>query len=437
MRIIEANDTRAVARLTSRDLARDPTVERTAARIVGDVRRRGDAAVAEWTRRLDGPAPSGGTKTAPAGRYGPLSANELEAGWTATSREVRAAIRVAVANVRRVAERQVPRPFRLSVRPGVRIEQRVAPFGRVGCYVPGGRYPLPSTLIMTAVPALVAGVREVVVVCPRPAPAVLAAAVEAGVSEVWPIGGAQAIGALAYGTSRIARVDKIVGPGNAWVAAAKALVSRDCAIDFHAGPSEIVVFADDGPAEWIAADLIAQAEHDPAARAILVTTRRVLARAVAGAVARRMPSEGPARKAVERNGAVVVARTRREAIALINRLAPEHLVCERAADADRFKTAGTIFVGCWSAQASGDYCTGSNHVLPTGGAARFRGGLSAADFVRVFSVQTLTRRGVQQIGPAAVALAEAEGLTAHADSIRLRLAARRTRRTDTPVRSRT
>jgi histidinol dehydrogenase len=423
MRIIDASNTRAVTRLASRDLVRDPAVERTASRIVGDVRRRGDAAVAEWTRKLDGPGDRRGAATGRAPLPSPLSAAELEAGWAATPREVRAAIRVAVANVRQVAARQVPKPFRLSVRPGVRIEQRVAPLGRVGCYVPGGRYPLPSTLIMTAVPALAAGVSDVVVVSPRPENVVLAAAVEAGVTEVWPIGGAQAIGALAYGTDRIERVDKIVGPGNAWVAAAKALVSRDCAIDFQAGPSEIVVFADDGPAEWIAADLIAQAEHDPAARAILVTTRRTLARAVAEAVSRRMPAAGPARDALERNGAAVVARTRSDAISLVNRLAPEHLVCERAIDVDRFKTAGTIFVGWWSAQASGDYCTGSNHVLPTGGAGRFRGGLSAADFVRVFSVQTLTRRGVQQIGPAAVTLAEAEGLTSHADSIRLRLAA--------------
>ncbi len=423
MRIIDIGNERAIDRLAARDVARDPAILRQAARIVRDVRRRGDKAVIAWTRTLDGASLTsrrGGA--APEPRLAPLSPAELQAGWDETPEDVRRAIRVAIANVEQVARRQVPRPFRLNVRPGVRIEQRVAPLGRVGCYVPGGRHPLPSTLVMTAVPALVAGVRDVVVVCPRPAPAVLAAAVEAGVTEVWPIGGAQAIGALAYGTARIKRVDKIVGPGNAWVAAAKALVSADCAIDFHAGPSEIVVCAESGSAEWIAADLLAQAEHDPAARAILVTTRRPLARAVADAVRRQMPVTGPAREALRRNGAIVVARTRHEAIALVNRLAPEHLVCERATDVDQFTTAGTIFVGSWSVQASGDYCTGSNHVLPTGGAARFRGGLSAADFVRVFSVQTLTRRGVGEIGPPAIALAEAEGLTAHADSIRRRLA---------------
>jgi histidinol dehydrogenase len=235
------------------------------------------------------------------------------------------------------------------------------------------------------------------------------------------VGGAQAIAALAYGTETIARVDKIVGPGNAWVAAAKALVSADCAIDLHAGPSEIVVCSDRGRADWIAADLVAQAEHDPAARAIFVTTRRRLAEAVAREVEAQLPAHGAARPSIAGNGAIVLAPTRREATALVNRLAPEHLVVDEDADVSAFVSAGTIFVGPWSAQASGDYATGSNHVLPTGGAARFRGGLSAADFVRVFSVQTLTARGLGAIGASVIALAEAEGLQAHAASVRRRL----------------
>ena len=424
MRIIDIADTRALRRLAAADLARDPGVRRTAARIVQDVRRRGDAAVARWTRTLD----PGTVREGNGSRNRPkrLSLSDIEAGWAATPPAVRRALREAVRNVRLVARRQLPTPFHMTVRPGVRIEQRVMPLERVGCYVPGGRYPLPSTLIMTAVPARVAGVREVAVVCPRPAPVVLAAAREAGITEVWAIGGAQAIGALAYGTKSIGRVDKIVGPGNAWVAAAKAFVSGDCTVDVHAGPSEIVVVSDRGPAEWIAADLVAQAEHDPAARAIFITTRRALARAVAAAVDRRTPARGPARQSLARHGAIVLAGTRREAIALANRLAPEHLVCDRASDVGTFTAAGTVFVGRWSAQASGDYCTGSNHVLPTGGAARFRGGLSATDFVRVITVQTLTQAGIAAIGPSAVALAEAEGLTAHADSIRLRLDLRST-----------
>ncbi len=415
MRIIDASDRRQVDRLVARDEARQPDVERQAARIVADVRRRGDAGVAAWARQLDD------AKGSDAAIMAPLSKAAIARGWRATPVEVRRALRLAVENLARVAAAQVPRPFVVRPTPGVRVEQRVTPLARVGCYVPGGRYPLPSTLIMTAVPARVAGVREVVVVCPRPAPVVLAAAVEAGVTEVRAIGGAHAIGALAYGTASLRRVDKIVGPGNAWVAAAKALVSRDCPIDLHAGPSEIVVYANTGRPDWIAADLIAQAEHDPAARAVLVTTKRRLAEAVAAEVARQMPAVGPARAAIVRGGGIVVARTRREAIDVVNRLAPEHLVCDRVEDVDAFTCAGTIFVGPWSVQASGDYVTGSNHVLPTGGAARFRGGLSAADFVRVFSVQTLTRRGIAAIGPAAVTLAESEGLTAHAASIAARL----------------
>jgi histidinol dehydrogenase len=274
---------------------------------------------------------------------------------------------------------------------------------------------------MTVVPARVAGVGEIVVTCPRPAPAVCCAALEAGATRVLRIGGAQAIAALAYGTASIPRVDKIVGPGNAWVAAAKTLVAADCGIDFHAGPSEIVVFSDAGPAEWIAADLIAQAEHDPAARAVFITTRPALADSVHVAVRRTAPRQGPARQALGRHGAVIVARNRQAAIDLIDRLAPEHLVCNRAADADAVRSAGTVFVGRWSAQAAGDYCTGSNHVLPTGGAGRLRGGLSAADFVRVFNVQTLTRTGIRGIGRSVVTLAQAEGLEAHAQSVRLRL----------------
>ena len=398
-------------RLATRDRARDPRVRRDAARIVSDVRRRGDRALREWTRRLDGDR-------------GPLevTTKELHAGWAATAPAVRAAIRLAASNIRRVADRQRPRPFVVTPMPGVRIEHRVEPLARVGCYVPGGRYPLPSTLLMTVIPAVVAGVPDVVVCCPRPPGVLLAAALEAGATRVFRIGGAQAIAALAYGTAAVPRVDKIAGPGNAWVAAAKQLVSPDCAIDLHAGPSEIVVWSDRGRPDWIAADLIAQAEHDPAARAIFITTRRSLAERVQEEVRAQLPATGPARASLGRNGGITIAPTRLAALALVRALAPEHLVCDSAADARGCGAAGTIFVGPWSAQASGDYATGSNHVLPTGGAARVRGGLSTADFVRICTVQTLTRQGIRRIGPAAATLADAEGLSAHALSIRKRLA---------------
>ena len=411
MRLVLSSDRDAIARLIARDAARRPDVERQAARIIRDVRRRGDAAVREWTRRLDGRA----------GRIAPIGAAALRQGWRRTPRDVRRALAMAVTHLEKVSARQVPRGFVATVAPGLRVEQRVQPLARVGCYVPGGRYPLPSTLLMTVVPARVAGVTEVVVVCPRPAPVVLAAALEAGATDVFAIGGAQAVAALAYGTRAIPRVDKIVGPGNAWVAAAKAQVSQDCAIDLHAGPSEIVVWSDRGRPDWIAADLVAQAEHDPAARAMFVTTNAALGRAVAREVDRQTPAAGPARLALRRNGAVIVATSRREARDIVNALSPEHLVVDRPGDVDGVRTAGTVFVGPWSAQAAGDYCTGSNHVLPTGGAGRFRGGLSAADFVRVFNVQTLTARGIRTIGPPAALLADAEGLDAHARSVRVRL----------------
>jgi len=412
MRIIAWTDRPALERLTTRHGAGQAAVRRDAARIVRDVARRGDAAVRDWTRRLDNRLANG--------RFA-LTRRELERGWSATPRSVRHAIRTALRHLEQVAERQRPRAFSVMVAPGVLIEQQVAPFGTVGCYVPGGRHPLISTLLMTATPARVAGVRDITVACPNPSPAIRCAALEAGVTRLLHIGGAQAIGALAYGTASIRRVDKIVGPGNAWVAAAKALVSSVASIDLHAGPSEIVIVSDEGRPDWIAADLIAQAEHDPAARAVFVTTRGPLGADVAREVARQLPSFGPARRALGRHGAIVVAKNRREAFDLVNRLAPEHVVCDGPEDARRVRTAGTVFVGPWSAQASGDYATGSNHVLPTGGAARVRGGLSTADFVRVFTVQTLTRRGLRTIAPTAIALAEAEGLVAHARSIRIRL----------------
>jgi histidinol dehydrogenase len=248
----------------------------------------------------------------------------------------------------------------------------------------------------------------------------MAAALEAGVTSLLRLGGAHAIAALAYGTESVPRVDKIVGPGSAYVAAAKALVSADCAIDFFAGPSEILIVSTTGRADWIAADLLAQAEHDRDARALFVTPNRRLAREVAAEVARQLPTEGAAPEALARNGAIIVTQTLDEAIALSERMAPEHAVCDSKAVASRLRRAGTVFAGSYSAQASGDYLTGSNHVLPTSGAAGARGGLSASDFVRVSTVQHLTRGGLRAISPHAIALAEAEGLKGHALSIRAR-----------------
>ena len=410
IRTLDSRDERAIAALLDRSPARNPDVERAAGAIVADVRARGDAAVREYAVRFDGL--DGGFEVTRA---------EMRREARQVPAAVRRAIREAARHIRHVAARQVPRGWRTTPVPGVAIEQRVTPLDRVGCYVPGGRYPLPSSLLMTAIPARVAGVRDVIVVCPKPDPTVMAAALDAGVTRLFRLGGAQAIAALAYGTASVPRVDKVVGPGNAYVAAAKALVSTDCAIDFFAGPTEILIVSSTGRPDWIAADLIAQAEHDEDARAVFVTPNRRLAGAVAAEVTARTPAGGPARAALARHGAIVVARTPAEAIALANRMAPEHVVCDSAGVAARLTRAGTVFVGAFSAQAAGDYVTGSNHVLPTSGAARARGGLSAADFVRVATVQTVTRAGIRRIAPHGVALATAEGLAAHAESMRLRL----------------
>jgi histidinol dehydrogenase len=394
MPIIRSEDRRTIERLMSLRLERARDIEQRAAAIVAAVRLRGDAALEAHARRLDGL--EGAIEVTP---------REIREGAARTPRDVRLAIEAAAAAIRKVAARQIPRAETVTTARGVTIELRPVPFDRAGCYVPGGRYPLVSTMLMTAIPAAAAGVREIVAVSPGPAPATLAAALEAGVARFFRIGGAQAIAALAYGTRRVPRVDKIVGPGNAWVAAAKRLVAPDCDVDFEAGPTELVVISRTGNAEWIAADLRAQQEHDPDARSILVTPSRALARRVAR----------------HWNGTIVLTRTIGDAIALVNRMAPEHVACDDDGVADRVVNAGTIFVGRWSAPAAGDYATGSNHVLPTGGAARTRGGLSAADFVKTIAIQRLTRQGLRRIAPAAVTLAGAEGLRAHARSIEVRL----------------
>ena len=413
-RIIDSNDASAVNALLDRRPGRDRSIDAAVARIIDRVRGGGDEALLAFARRFD--RLSEPLEIAPA---------EIDAAARTVARPVKDAIRQAARHIRVVARRQVPRAWTVRPAPGVRIDQRVLPLDRVGCYVPGGRYPLPSTLLMTAIPARVAGVPEVIAVCPRPDATVLFAAREAGVTRMFRIGGAHAIAALAYGTPSIPRVDKIVGPGNAYVAAAKARVAADCGIDFFAGPSEIAIVSTTGRAAWIAADLIAQAEHDPDARAILLTPSRRLAEAVSRAVAQQLPSAGPAPAALARNGGIILTASLDEAVDLSQRLAPEHVVCDSQRVAARLTRAGTVFVGSWSAQACGDYVTGSNHVLPTSGAAGSRGGLSAADFVRIATVQRLTSGGLRGIAPAGVALAHAEGLEAHAASMQIRLGRQR------------
>src|SRR5687767_3898432 len=411
IRIIESSNRRGVSRLLSPERVRDAATDRRVATIVADVRRNGDAALRRYAQALDG---LDGSIEVPVA--------EMRRAAATVPRAVRTAIRTAARNIRTVARRQVPRGWRARVASGVTVEQRIVPLDRVGCYVPAGRYPLPSSLLMTAIPAAAAGVAEVIAVCPRPAPVVMAAALEAGVSRLFRVGGAHAVAALAYGTASIPRVDKIVGPGNRYVSAAKALVASDCGIDFYAGPTEIVIVSARGRAGWIAADLIAQAEHDPDARAVLITPSRALAERVARAVQLRMPEDGPARASIRAHGGVIVTTSLQEAIDLANEGAAEHLVVDDERLAARVRSAGSLFVGPWSAQVAGDYAIGSNHVLPTAGTARMRGGLSAADFVKQVTVQRVTRAGLKRIGPTVIALARAEGLEAHARSIEIRTA---------------
>ncbi len=419
--IINASNRRAVQRLLATDRAADRRFERRVHAIVDAVRDEGGPALARFARRFDNT--TGALE---------VSMKEIRRQAASVPRDVRRALARAAANIARVAKTQVPKTTRTTIVPGVVIEQRVEPLARVGCYVPGGRFPLPSSLLMTAIPARVAGVPEIIAVCPRPEPVVMAAALEAGVTRLFRVGGAHAIAALAYGAGPVPRVDKIVGPGNRWVAAAKAYVSADCAIDFFAGPTEIAIVAGSGPADWIAADLVAQAEHDPDARSIFITWSRRLAARVAAATNERAKGREIVSQSLARHGAIIVVPTMAAAIELVNGLAPEHLVVDREALARQRLVAGAVFVGPFTAQASGDYATGSNHVLPTAGAARFRGGLSAADFVRVMAVQRASKQGLKRLAPTIVTLARAEGLTAHAESVEIRITQMQPRRHEGP-----
>ncbi|HET6929278.1 MAG TPA: histidinol dehydrogenase [Candidatus Acidoferrum sp.] len=395
----------------------DLAAERIAARIVGDVRRRGDSAVFAWAKRLDDLELGSDNVW--------VSREEIRAATRNVSRELLQAVKHAARNVRLVAEKQLPSPWKLAVDPGVGIGQIVRPIETIGCYIPGGRHALVSTLIMTVVPASVAGVGRIVVVCPRPNSEMLAAAALLGITEIARIGGAQAIGALAYGTASVPRVEKIFGPGNRFVTAAKRLVSGDCATDLPAGPTEAIVLARRGNPRWIAADLLAQAEHAPDARALLVTTSKVLAKKVQKEIEdqlRRFPGTNPVHASIERTGAIVLAPSLGAALDFVNRFAPEHLSLPRDASTllKRCRAAGTIFLGPWAAQPLGDYASGSNHVLPTAGWARRRGGLSTADFVKCISVQSIDHQGFSRLADDALTLARAEGLMAHANAVEVR-----------------
>lgn len=409
MRIVSGREADAlVERLAARGV-RLSGLEPRVRRIVDGVRRGGDRSLRRYAERWDGLAAKQSLR---------VSEEEMAAAWRMLGPQLRKSLGQAAQNIRRFCEWQKPGNW-MRTRGGIAVGQLVRPLESVGCYVPGGRYPLVSTLLMTVIPAQVAGVKNIRVVSPKPSAEVLAAAAMLGVPELYRVGGAQAIAALAYGTETIPRVDKIVGPGNAYVTVAKKLVSFDCAIDFLAGPTEAVVLSDSGVPEFIAADLVAQAEHDPEALAVFITTSRELARLVRVSMMQFAKENATAQVSLRAHGAILVAASRDQARKWANRLAPEHITVAEE-DLPFIQIAGSIFVGDYSAQAAGDYASGPNHVLPTSGQARFRGGLSVADFVKVIAVQQLFAKGLRRIAPAIECLAEAEGLPAHAHSVRVR-----------------
>jgi histidinol dehydrogenase len=414
MKLIATTERGAKARIAELVARRSTTYERVlpdARRIVEGVRKGGDRALRRYASMYDSLSPQVPLR---------ISSNEIWSAWEATPVDLRRALRIAAKNIRIFAERQRPKDWNFAPGRGVIVGQRVRPISAVGCYVPGGRYPLPSTLLMTVIPAQVAGVERIVVASPKPAKETLATAAMLGITEFYRIGGAQAISALAYGTESVQCVDKIVGPGNAFVTAAKKLVAFDCAIDMLAGPTEIVITSENGDAVEIASDLVAQAEHDPDALAVFVTSTVSLARTVVAEVKRRVRSNPIAAEATSRNGLAIMAVTVEEARNITNQLAPEHLTVDSEADLAWVKNAGSIFVGRYSAQPLGDYVSGPNHTLPTSGLARVRGGLSVMDFVKIVTVQEYKSEGLRRLGPSAIALAEAEGLRGHAEAIRVR-----------------
>jgi histidinol dehydrogenase len=395
----------------------DDEARRIAEQIVSDVRLRGDSALYAWAKKLDG---------VDLHSDGPwIPENEIRAARKQVSSGFLHAVEHAARNVRRVAEKQLPKSWTIEVEPGVKIGQVVRPIDFVGCYIPGGQFSLLSTLVMTVVPAIVAGVSQIQVTCPRPNTALLAAASLLGVTRIARIGGAQAIAAFAYGTDRVPPVEKIFGPGNRFVTAAKQLVSNDCAIDMPAGPTEAIVLAAKGNPRWIAADLLAQAEHAADAGSFFVTTSIRLAQQVRGEVLRQLtqlPHTNPAHISIKRAGSILVAPSLHVACEFVNRFAPEHLSLPDCGEAllKKIHAAGTVFLGVWAAQPLGDYASGSNHVLPTGGWARRRGGLSTADFVKCVSVQSIGREGFATLADDVQMLANAEGLLAHANAVEIR-----------------
>ncbi len=411
IRILQSDQ---VGRLLARKAARFSEAEAVVRPILEAVRKRGDKALMEYARRFDGLER----------RSVRVPEVELERAARGLAPDFRQAVEMASANIRAYALRQMPREWMSQTAPGLRLGQLVRPLDTVAAYIPAGRYPLPSTVMMTVVPAQVAGVPQICVASPRAVPEVLGTAAMLGVRQVFQMGGAQAIAAFAFGTRTVPRADRIVGPGNVYVAAAKKLLAGEVGIDFVAGPTEILIVAAEGDPRHLAADMLAQAEHDADASAVLLTTSKRLARAVAKEVERQLailPTAKVAAKSIARNSAVIVVRSLEEAMEIANRFAPEHLSIPDGRLLASVRHAGSVFIGPFSPEAAGDYASGPNHVLPTSGAARQRGGLAVTDFLKVISVQELSEKSLRRLAPAITTLARAEGLEAHARSVEVRL----------------
>ena len=411
IRIIDESES---AELLARKSARFEEAEAVVRPIIEAVRMRGDEALLEYARQFDGfyrATPS-------------VAQSEIDDAVTNLPAELRKAIEIASENIRAFAELQKPKPASCEITPGQRVGQIVRPLETVAAYIPAGRYPLVSTVLMTVIPAQVAGVPNICITTPKPAPSILGAAGLLGGTRVFLLGGAHAIAAFAFGTQTIPRADRIVGPGNIYVAAAKKLLAGEVGIDFIAGPTEIVIIADDAEPSFIAADMLAQAEHDADASAILLTTSRKLAESVAAQIETQLTTLSTAaiaREAITRNSAIIIVGSTEAAVEWSNRFAPEHLSLHDPALLPLVENAGSIFLGPMSPEAAGDYASGPNHVLPTSGVARLRGGLSVADFVKVISTQELSADALQNLAPAITALARAEGLEAHARSVEVRI----------------
>lgn len=389
-------------------------VRETVRAILDEVERRGDAAVRELAKKFDGFERTSFI----------VSEDELVRAERSISQELRSALETAAQNIGSFAQLQMPPEFLTDLSPGHTVGQIVRPIETVAAYIPGGRYPLPSTVLMTCIPAVVAGVPNVWVTTPKPNASVFAAANITGATNVALIGGAHAIAAFAFGTETIPKASRIVGPGNIYVTAAKQILAGQIGIDFIAGPTEVLILAEDGNPVWIAADMLAQAEHDTDASAFLVTSSPSLAEAVAAEIEEQLETlstASVARAAIDSNSAIVVCESRDQAIELSNQVAAEHLCVADRSMLPQVANAGSVFVGPYSPEAAGDYVSGPNHVLPTSGAARLSGGLSVLDFVKVITVQELTRDALGRIGREGAILARAEGLEAHARSIEVRL----------------